>query len=83
MIVTIVKCEELDEFLMSIESFLDILQRRYQMFDINGMECDVRKLERYIETFAALSNMLLTIRETPGLIRQTVIGFANSLRQCK
>ena len=38
------------------------------------MECDVRKLEQYIEIFAALRSVLLTVRETPGLVRHIVIG---------
>ena len=45
------------------------------------MECFIGKLEQYIEIFAALSSVLLTVREKPRLVRQTAIGFANSLRQ--
>ena len=78
-----VKCEELEEFPTSIESFLDSLQKHYQICDINVMECDVRKLDQYIEIFAALSSVLLTIRETPGYVIKILISFANGLRQCK
>ena len=81
--VTFVKCEELDEFLTSINSFLDNLQKHYQICYINRMECDVRKLEQYIEMFAALSSLLLTVRKISGLVGQIVIGFPNSPRQCK
>ena len=82
-ILAFVQCEELEEFIASIESFLDNIQRHYQICDITGMECDVRKLEQYIEIFAALSTVLLTVREVPGLVTQIVAEFADSLWQCK
>ena len=82
LIVNSVSREELEEFLSSIGSFLEDLQRNYEICDINGMEYNVRKLEQYIEIFAAVSSVLLTLEETPGLI-QIVNSFANSLWQCK
>ena len=75
-IVTFVKCEDLEEFIASVESFLDNLQRYYQICHSTGMECDVRKLEQYITICTALSSVLLAIREAPRLVVRIVADFA-------
>eukprot|EP00794_Sanderia_malayensis_P013267 gene13267-14634_t len=82
-LVTCVYCEELEEFLTEVGSFLENLQRNYYICDINGMEYDIRKLDQYIEIFAALLSVLLTVQEAPLLLTQIVSGLANSLRKRK
>ena len=80
---TFVNCDELVEFLTEVGSFLEHLQRNYRICDINGMEYDIRKLEQYIEIFAALLSVLLTIQEAPLLLTRIVSDLANSLRKSK